>query len=185
MKRFWDFNGRIAYLSVGGLGAFLICFLYIRLDSWIPEVQFQTAYGVSGFFSCAFGPLSGVLVGMLGHGFSDLLQFQGFYWHWILGTAISALITGCSYLHMDVEKEKLTIKQLLIFNGFQVLGQFVGFGLVAPVLDTLLDETPMLVNLQEGVFAAVTNSVATAVIGTLLLVIYNYYKVRFADLEMK
>ena len=49
-------------------------------------------YAVLGFFAVVFGPVAGLLIGLIGHSLTDLAFGYGLWWSWII---VSALI-GCA-----------------------------------------------------------------------------------------
>ena len=59
------------------------------------------------------------------------------------------------------------------FNIFQIAGNIFAWVIIAPVLDMLIYSEGMKLAFTQGIVAAISNSMATGVIGTVLLEIYN------------
>lgn len=157
-----------------GLGAaiFMLLFMYIKVPSPIPETSFQTAYGLSAFFAVLFGPIAGGLIAFIGHALSDAIQYGSPWWSWVIASGISGVIYGFAYKRTKVEEGEFKIKDILIFNVIQVIGNIVAWVVVAPMLDILIYSEPANLVFTQGVVAAIMNSISAGVIGTLLLIAY-------------
>lgn len=83
-------------IVAAGLGAaiFMLLFMYVKVPSWVPETQFQTAYGLSAFFGALFGPITGLLMSFIGHALSDFVQYGSPWWSWVIASGVSGLYSG-------------------------------------------------------------------------------------------
>lgn len=157
-----------------GLGAalFMLLFMYIKVPSPVPETNFQTAYGVSAFFGCIFGPIAGGLIAFIGHALSDFIQYGSPWWSWVAASGVAGLIAGFAYFKTDVEGGNFSVKDVVIFNIVQIIGNIVAWIIVAPILDIVVYAEPVNLVFTQGAMAALLNCIATGVIGSLLLVAY-------------
>ncbi|MBZ9685852.1 ECF-type riboflavin transporter substrate-binding protein [Clostridium estertheticum] len=170
-----------------GLGAavFMLLFMYIKVPSPIPETSFQTAYGLSAFFAALFGPIAGGLIAFIGHSLSDAIQYGSPWWSWVIGSGVSGVIFGFSYKRTKVEEGEFKIKDILIFNTIQILGNILAWIVVAPILDIVIYSEPANLVFTQGAIAALLNSISAGVIGTLLLISYAATRTKKGSLNMK
>lgn len=159
-----------------GIGT-AIFFLLARFVS-IPifantNLTFQ--YAVLGFFAVLFGPIAGLLIGLIGHVLTDL-AFGGLWWSWIIVSAVIGCASGFIFKTNSIEEGQFTGKDALRFVIGTAVVHLVGWGLIAPVLDILIYAEPASKVFTQGLVAGASNIVTTAVVGTLLL--YAYSKTR-------
>jgi energy-coupling factor transport system substrate-specific component len=118
-----------------------------------------------------YGPVVGILAGLIGHTLIDL-SWGSPWWSWIIASAIFGLIVGFASKKLDVDRGTFGTKEILTFNCFQIVGHLIAWVVVAPVLDILIYNEAANKVFAQGIFAAVSNAVTTAIIGTLLLIAY-------------
>lgn len=170
-----------------GLGAaiFWLLFMFVKIPSPIPETQIQTAYGVAAFFATLFGPIAGALIAFIGHALSDFLQYGSPWWSWIIASGVSGFIFGLAFKRTRVEEGEFKGKDILTFNIIQVIGNAIAWLVVAPVLDILIYQEPVNLVFVQGAFAAASNAVTVAIIGTLLLIAYAATRTKKGSLSKK
>ena len=157
-----------------GIGAALFFVLgrFVAIPSPIPNTTINIQYAILGLFGVIFGPVVGVLAGLIGHILIDL-SWGSPWWSWIIATAVYGLIIGLSSGKIKIEEGKFGTKEIIGFNVFQVVGHAVAWILVAPVLDILIYSEPANKVFTQGAIAAVLNIIVVAVLGTLLAVGYS------------
>lgn len=168
-----------------GLGAaiFTLLFMFIKIPSPVPETQFQTAYGIAGFFGALFGPIAGGLIAFIGHALSDFAQYGSPWWSWVIASGVSGFLYGIAYRFVNVEGGKLTLKDAVSFNVIQVLGNIIAWIVVAPLLDIIIYAEPVQLVFTQGAVAALLNSISCGVIGTILLAIYAATRTKEGSLK--
>ena len=156
-----------------GIGAALFFVLerFVAIPSPIPNTTINIQYAILGLFGVIFGPVVGVLAGLIGHILIDL-SWGSPWWSWIIASAVYGLIIGFSSKYVNIEEGNFGKKEIIGFNGFQIVGHAVAWILVAPVLDILIYSEPVNKVFAQGAFAAVSNIISTAVVGTILLAAY-------------
>lgn len=169
---------RIGTIAAGSLLFFLLG-RYVTIPSPIPTVNICVQYGLLAFLAVACGPLTGSMTGLIGHILIDLSGGQ-MYWSWIIATAafggllgVLANVTRLDPAHRDRE-------MLVHFNLCQVATHVVCWAGIAPVLDILLYNENMDTIFAEGLTAALSNAVTTAIVGSSMLAIYAVLKARRA-----
>lgn len=156
-----------------GIGAALFFVLgrFVAIPSPIPNTTINIQYAILGLFGVIFGPVVGVLAGLIGHVLIDL-SWGSPWWSWIIASAVYGLIIGFSSKYVNIEEGTFGKKEMIGFNVFQIVGHAVAWILVAPILDILIYSEPVNKVFAQGAFAAVSNIISTAVVGTILLVAY-------------
>ncbi len=156
-----------------GIGAALFFVLgrFVAIPSPIPNTTINIQYAILGLFGVIFGPVVGVLAGLIGHILIDL-SWGSPWWSWIIASAVYGLIIGFSSKYVKIEEGNLGKKEIIGFNVCQIIGHAAAWIVVAPVLDILIYSEPVNKVFAQGAFAAVSNIVSTAIVGTILLAAY-------------
>ena len=169
---------RIGTIAAGSVLFFLLG-RYVTLPRPIPTVNICVQYGLLAFLAVVCGPLTGSITGLIGHILIDLSGGQMF-WSWILATAafggllgVLANVTRLDPAHRDRE-------MLVHFNLCQVATHVVCWAGIAPVLDILFYNENMDTIFAEGLTAALSNAVTTAIVGSSMLAIYAVFTARRA-----
>jgi energy-coupling factor transport system substrate-specific component len=168
-----------------GIGAALF-FLLARFAS-IPVfantyISFQ--YALLAFFAVLFGPIAGLLIGLIGHVLTDLSFGFGLWWSWIFVSAIVGFGFGFVMKGVNVELGEFNnAKAVLRFVIGAVIIHLVCWGLIAPVLDILIYAEPANKVFVQGLIAGVANAVTAAVIGSILLFIYSKTRPKTGSLK--
>ena len=162
---------RIAAVGAGAVLFFLLG-RFVVISSPIDTVNICVQYGLLGFLAVAFGPLVGILSGLLGHILIDLPAGE-LCWSWILATTAFGGLVGALANITGLRADGLTGEDLIRFNLIQVAAQVVCWAGVAPVLEILLYNESMDRIFEQGLTAALSNAVTTAVVGSLLLLAWS------------
>ena len=172
---------RIGTIAAGSVLFFLLG-RYVTIPSPIPTVNICVQYGLLAFLAVVCGPLTGSITGLIGHILIDLSGGQMF-WSWILATAafggllgVLANVTRLDPAHRDRE-------MLVHFNLCQVATHVVCWAGIAPVLDILFYNENMDTIFAEGLTAALSNAVTTAIVGSSMLAISAVLKARRAKTD--
>jgi energy-coupling factor transport system substrate-specific component len=157
-----------------GIGAalFMLLFMYVKIPSPVPDTSIQTAYGLGAFMATLFGPIAGALIAFIGHALSDAVQYGSPWWSWVIASGVAGFIFGFAFKRTKVDEGEFKLKDILTFNLIQLIGNAFAWIVVAPLLDILIYQEPASYVFTQGIVAAASNFVTTAVIGTLLLVAY-------------
>ena len=140
-------------------------------------------YAVLGFFAAVFGPICGLLIGLIGHTLVDLSYGYGIWWSWVFASAVVGLLSGCLLRSKTVEEGEFGQAGALRFIIGSLIIHAISWGLVAPLLDILIYEEPSDKVFVQGLIAGAGNFVLTAIVGTLLLVGYAKTRVKSGSLE--
>ena len=159
-----------------GIGAALFFVLgrFVAIPSGVPDTNISVQYGLLGFIAAVFGPIAGLLAGLIGHFFIDFSFGWGVWWSWVITSAFVGLATGLITSKLKVDEGEFAGKDIVWFIVSSVIVHFVAWGLVAPVLDILIYSEPANKVFLQGLVSAGVNSITTAIVGTLLCVAYAH-----------
>ena len=139
-------------------------------------------YAFLGFMAVVYGPLAGALIGLIGHSLIDFTSW-GPWWSWIVTSAAVGGVIGFVGRKINVEGGEFTKKSAVLFNIANVVGNGIGWFLIAPTLDILIYQEPANKVYTQGLIAGTANIVTTAVIGTLLLYAYSRTRTKKGSLD--
>ncbi len=171
-----------------GIGAALFFVLgrFVAIPSPIPNTNISSQYGLLSFMAAIFGPLAGLLIGLIGHALIDFSYggaFNGIWWSWVIASAVCGLIMGLASKKLDLSGGRFNGKDIARFNVTQIIANIICWGGIAPALDVLIYREPYQKVFVQGITAGVANIVTTAVIGTLLCLAYAKSRPQKGSLE--
>ena len=174
----------ITVVAIGiGAALFFVLGRFVAIPSPVPNTNIALQYGLLAFMATLFGPVAGLLIGLIGHFLIDLHAGWGISWSWIIPSALFGCVMGLTATRIKLSDGEFEKKDALLFNLFQVVGHVVAWGLIAPVLDILIYAEPVNKVFLQGFTAGLSNIVTTAVVGTLLCIAYASAKPRKGSLK--
>ncbi|MCL2323539.1 MAG: ECF-type riboflavin transporter substrate-binding protein [Oscillospiraceae bacterium] len=185
MKDYFKVNTRTIVAIGLGAALFWVLFTFIKIPSPVPDTSFQTAYGIAAFFGCLFGPIASCLIAFIGHAFSDFYLYGTPWWSWVIASGVAGFIFGFAFKRTKVEEGSFDVKDIIVFNAIQIVGNLLAWILLAPILDILIYAEPASKVFAQGVTAAILNIISVAIIGTLLLKAYSATRTRSGSLKRK
>lgn len=172
-------NGKITVIAII-LGS-LLFFILGRFVSipciGIPNTYITLQYGVLAFVAAVFGPLAGILVGLIGHFAVDFWgsAYYGWslWWSWIISSAFFGGALGFATRKIVFNNESLDINGIMRFNVAQIIANLISWVFLAPLLDVIFYGQMYEYVFKQGVISAGVNIITTIVLGTLLCVAYS------------
>ena len=157
-----------------GIGAALFFVLgrFVAIPSPVPNTTICVQYGLLAFMSVVFGPVAGALIGFIGHALIDFSYGWGVWWSWVIASGVFGLLVGFATKALKLEEGEIGKKGLIKFNILQFVSHIICWGAVAPVLDILIYSEPLDKLFAQGLFSGISNSVTTAIVGSLLCIAY-------------
>ena len=178
------FKFSIKQLVATAIGA-AIFFLLARFLS-VPvfaNTNLTLQYAIVGFFAAVFGPLPGLLIGLIGHTLTDLSYGYGIWWSWVIASTFVGFCSGFLLKAGKVEEGGFGKVDSIRFIIGSLIVHAVAWGVIAPGLDILIYEEPADKVFVQGLIAGAGNFVITAIIGTLLLFGYSKTRVKTGSLD--
>jgi len=155
-----------------GAALFFVLGRFVAIPSGIPDTNISIQYGVLGFIAATFGPIVGVLAGLIGHFFIDFSYGWGVWWSWVIASAVCGLIMGFGTMKLNIADGEFGKKGIITFNITQVVAHLVSWVVVAPVLDIIMYQEPANKVFVQGLVSACVNIITTGIVGTLLIIAY-------------
>jgi len=153
-----------------GSAVFFILRSYVSIPvAFIPNTTIQSSYPFLALMSVLFGPIVGFTIGLIGHALNDAFIWGGIWWTWVAGSAILGALFAYSANGKELSNGEFGTKAIIRFNIIQVLGNFIVWGLIAPIGDIIVYSEPVNRVFTQGIFAGITNAIAVGIIGTILL----------------
>lgn len=160
-------------VAVGiGAAVFFILGRFLSIPIGIPNTSLETTYPFLALMSALFGPVVGGLIGLIGHGVKDLLTY-GLWISWVISSGITGFGYGLAAKKINISNGVFEKSDIIKFNIGQLLTNILAWAVVAPVLDILIYSEPANKVFVQGIVAALTNSLAVAILGTLLIIAYT------------
>ena len=175
----------VKHIVAIGIGAALFFVLgrFVAIPSPVPNTNITTQYGLLAFLSVVFGPVAGLLIGLIGHALIDFSYGWGVWWSWVIASGVFGLLVGLAAKKIKLSEGVFGKKEILGFNLTQIVAHVICWGLVAPVLDIVIYAEPLEKLFAQGLFSAVSNSVTTAIVGTLFCLAYAAAKPKKGSLK--
>ena len=153
-----------------GIGAALFFVLgrFVAIPSGIPDTNISIQYGVLAFIAAVYGPIAGLLAGLIGHFFIDFSWGWGVWWSWVIASAFFGCVMGFVTNRFHLEDGVFTKKNAIGFNIGQIIAHLLAWVVIAPVLDIVMYAEPANKVFVQGLVSAASNIVTTAIIGSLL-----------------
>lgn len=170
---------RIAAITAG-TALFFLLGAFVSIPSPIDTVNICIQYGLLAFLSVACGPLTGAVTGLLGHICVDLYSGE-LCWSWIIASAAFGGLLGVLGNVTRLDPNNRDREMLIHFNLCQVATHVVCWAGIAPVLEILIYDENMDRIFEQGLTAALSNAVTTAVVGSTLLCLYAVLSTRRKD----
>ena len=168
-----------------GIGAALFFVLgrFVAIPSGIPDTNISIQYGVLAFIAAVYGPVAGLLAGLIGHFFIDFSWGWGVWWSWVIASAFFGCVMGFVTNKLHLEDGEFTKKNAIGFNIGQIVAHLLAWVVIAPVLDIVMYAEPANKVFVQGLVSAGINIVATAIVGTLLCAAYAKAKPKKGSLK--
>ena len=157
-----------------GIGAALFFVLgrFAAIPTPIPNVTISLQYPVLAVMALIFGPVAGLLIGLIGHFLVDLVAGWGVWWSWVVCSGIFGLLVGLLGLKLRLDEGEFGKKGMVLFIVFQAVAHLISWAVLAPILDILIYSEPANKVFIQGLVSSVGNLVTTGIVGTLLCLAY-------------
>ena len=177
-------NQSIKQVVAIGVGAALFVVIgMINIPTPVPNTSIQLQYAVQSLLSIIFGPLVGLLVGLIGHAVKDAIAGYGLWWTWIIASGLFGLAVGLFRKYIRVTQGVFELKDIVFFNLIQIVANALVWGVLAPLGDVVIYQEAAEKVFAQGIVAGIANAVTIAIAGTLLLLAYSRTQTRSGSLK--
>lgn len=163
---------RILAAAVIGAALVFVLMRYVAIPSGIPSTYLNMAAVVVAIVSAVFGPLAGFIAAFAGHAMTDFASGYGIWWTWVIADGIFGLLIGCFCKFYKIQSGQFSVKEAFIFNGVQILSNFIAWLAIAPALDVIFYKEAANKVFLQGFVAAFLNGIVVLVLGTILILCY-------------
>ena len=173
-------NQSIKQVVAIGVGAALFVVIgMISIPTPVPNTSIQLQYAVQSLLSIIFGPLVGLLVGLVGHAIKDSIAGYGLWWT----SGLFGLFVGLFRKQIRVTQGVFELKDIVFFNLIQIVANALVWGVLAPLGDVVIYQEAAEKVFAQGIVAGIANAVTIAIAGTLLLIAYSRTQTRSGSLK--
>ena len=164
--------------TIVGIIVFLLLFKYVAIPAGVPNTKITLAPAWLALITAIFGPIAGAVVAFIGHTLNDGLASGTVWWTWAIADGMFGLFLGLATQRIGLFIGSLTARKLVLFNVWQLIANGVAWLVIAPLGDHWIYGLALSESYQQGVVAALANTVVIAVLGTALITVYNRYFVK-------
>lgn len=157
-----------------GIGAALFFLLgrFVSIPSPVANTELGIQYGPLAFLAVVYGPIAGTLIGLIGHVLIDVSYGWGIWWSQVIASAVFGLLMGIASRILRLKRRTLGKEGLISFNISQMACHIVCWAGIAPGLEHLMYSEPLADLRAQGMASAAVNSLATAIVGSILCLGY-------------
>lgn len=168
-----------------GIGAaiFFVLMRFVSIPSGVPNTNLNLAIAILALFSAIFGPIAGLLIGLIGHALTDLTWGYGIWWSWVIASAVFGFVVGIFWKLYRIEAGNFGAKQIIGFNVVQIIANLAVWVGLAPALDILIYQEPVEKVFMQGLVAAGLNISVVLIVGTLLALGYSKTRTKAESLS--
>ena len=166
-----------------GSAIFLVLNRFVSIPTPIPNTNISTAYPFLAFMAALFGPIAGALIGLIGHSLTDMLFYGGVWWSWVVGSIALGAIVGSCWNRLSIERGETKLSDFITFNVFQIIGNAIAWGLIAPGLDMLIYAEPAQKVFSQAAAASLANMLSILILGSLFLFAYSKTRTQSGSLR--
>lgn len=164
----WKINVKTIVAIGIGAALFFVLGRFVAIPSPVPNVTICIQYGLLAFMAALFGPIAGLLIGLIGHFLIDLSWGWGVWWSWVIASACFGFAVGLLGNRTRLAFGQFGIKGAINFNLAQAISHAGAWIVIAPILDILIYHEPANKVFIQGGVSALSNIITTAIVGTLL-----------------
>lgn len=166
----------IVAVAIGSaLFGFLMVFGGIQV---FTNTKLTTAYIVPVIVGAFFGVIPAALVGFIGNFIADTIGAWGYWIDWTIGNAFACFFIGSLSLYgANIKKGVFEIKHAVIFSIISVIGIAISFGIITPIVTTLLYGGEIVITYAQAQAAVISNSIIVLGVGNpILFLLASRYK---------
>ena len=112
-----------------GIGAALFFVLgrFVAIPSPVPNTNISIQYGLLAFMATVFGPVAGLLIGLIGHALIDFSYGWGIWWSWVIASAVFGLLVAFGTKKVQLDDGVFGKKDAVRFNLSQIVSHLLAW----------------------------------------------------------
>lgn len=125
----WEVNSRTIVYAAIGAALYGVLGLFDFLLPGTSNVSIRPAFAIVMFFGYAFGPITGLFVGLVGNAVTDQLHAYGFltYWNWSVANGLAGFVAGLAPLYVRQFMDGPISRRAIGGAIAGIVGSIVGF----------------------------------------------------------
>ena len=139
----------------------------------IPSTSIEIRAAVLSFVAAVYGPVAGLLTGILGHCLGDVLFYENISISWTIAEGIFGFILGWFFDTFHISDGRFGIKELINFNLTQIMANAIAWIVVAPALDLIFVGESIQKAVTQGFFAFFSDTLIIAFVDSIVFLILS------------
>ena len=173
---------KVVAIAIGAAITFILM-KFVVIPTPIPNTVIQTSYGFLALLAAIYGGGVAAIAGFIAHFLNDAMTYGTVWYAWVVTTAFIGLGFGFILKGNKIQQGIFNRASQIKFLVGQLIVNVLGWGLIAPVLDILIHSEPANKVFTQGIVSAITNSIATAIVGWLLIQAYTKTRTKSGSLR--
>jgi energy-coupling factor transport system substrate-specific component len=121
-----------------------------------------------------FGSVPAFVTLLLGNVLADLIGGWGFWFDWSIGNGVLGLFIGTLPLYgARIDEGIFTVKHAIIYAIVAIVGNAVAFGLVTPILTSILYAADLEITFIQAFASGVSNTLVLVILGIPILILLS------------
>jgi energy-coupling factor transport system substrate-specific component len=121
-----------------------------------------------------FGPVPAFVTLLLGNILADTIGGWGYWFDWSIGNGVLGLFIGALPLYGARIREGIFgVKHAVIYVLCAVIGNALAFGLITPLLTTLIYASDLEITFLQAIVSGISNTLVLVVVGIPILVLLS------------
>ena len=172
MKNLFAINRRMLIATVIGAALFTLLSTYVYIPTPIEGTYFFPSFALLGLFATLFGPVSGALISLSGMTIVGIMA-DNFYLSYSIASVFCGFIYGMAKQHVHADRGEFGYSGIIAYNVTQIVGNLAAWGLIAPVLELIINSGNPAELFLQGITASLVDILSAEFIGTPLLIGYS------------
>lgn len=158
---------------------------FIILPTPIPNTNIDLSYAFLALLAAVYGGIPAAIAGFIGHWLMDALTYGSVWYSWVITTAFVGYGLGFITKDLQVNQGIFEKKDQISFFIKQFIVNAIAWIGLAPLLDKLIHNEPLEKVFLQGGVSALSNGLATGVIGILLITAYAKTRTQSGSLRQE
>ena len=165
-------TGKKAAAIVAGAVLFFLTGRFVLIEGLAGAGDLSAQFGILAFIAALSGPVAGALAGLAGQMLIDISFGWGIWWDTAVSAACFGLLAGVFTGNLKLHKGQFGLKSIVVFNAAQICAHAISWGIICPALKVLIYAQPAGDSFRNGLSLGIVPIITTALIGTILCMVY-------------